>query len=313
MTLVEQGPKPQRTAQRLPASAPVVVAIYKVTDEAADVWNAYEGKDDIQLWQVQVQHDARPSITFGIVESFNDFLRQAHADNDAIPTTLMDLQGAGIKLVVTDRNDPDDVGFVPWRTAFYVAGKYEAKSLNNFLFLLDDFFVFKERALARERPFEVHVHPHVCVVIADVMEDLQYEHYVFNEPAPALPLGIFDAQPVVGKRIVHLHLQPETAEQMSVLVTGNTWSFRSRLDAHGVAGAYFAEDGGEENRKYYRVLKSIDVADTKQQERVLQMVGDRVFKNLALRVVLDSPPAQDTPVSAFVELLREKASLHFKA
>ena len=183
------------------------------------------------------------------------------------------------------------------------------KSLSNFLYLLDDFFVFKERAMAKERPFEVHVYPHTGVAIE--VADFQYEHYVFNEPAATLPLGIFDAQPVATKRIIVLHIQPESPDTLSILVSGNTWIFRSRLDSHGVAGAYFAEDGNEEKRKYYRVMKHIDVSEASQRQRVLQMVGEQVFKNLAIRVVLDSVPEQDTGVAAFVEQLREISSLHF--
>ena len=36
--------------------------------------------------------------------------------------------------------DPDDVGFVRWRAAFYVAGK-TVEALHNLLYLLDQFFV----------------------------------------------------------------------------------------------------------------------------------------------------------------------------
>ena len=96
---------------------------------------------------------------------------------------------------------------------------------------------------------------------------------------------------------------------MSILVTGDTWNFRSRLDAHGVAGAYY---GTDDNRKYIRLLKSINVADKAQQDRVLDMVGDMVFKNLAIRVILDSQPDDDEgAVSAFVQRMREVPSLHF--
>jgi len=195
------------------------------------------------------------------------------------------------------------------RVAFYVAGTTEMKSLNNFLYLLDDFFLFKERTMAKERPFEVHVHPHTGVVIE--IDDFQYEHYVFNEPTATLPLGIFEAQPVATKRIIVLYIQPESPETISILVSGNTWNFRSRLDSHGVAGAYFAEDGNEEKRKYYRVMKHINVSDASQRQRVLQMIGEQVFKNLAIRVVLESVPEQDTGVAAFAEKLREIPSLHF--
>ena len=307
---IEQGPKPQRAAQRLPVHAPVVVCVYKVTNEAADVWNLYENKEGIPLWQVQVSHEARPSITFGIVDEFNLFLRKAHARDNAIPATLTNLQQqAGIKLVLTDRTDPDNVGFVQWRVAFYVGGPETA--LHNLLFLLDDFFMQKCEAMAREKPFEIHLYPHVGVNIADSWDDLAYEHYTLHDPTPTLPLGIFEAQPVAGKRIVVVHMQPETSELMSILVMGNTWNFRSRLDSHGVAGAYFSENDAEEDRKYFRILKSVDVSDKTQQDRVLEMFGDRVFKHLAIRVVLDTKPDENSDVETCVERLRDIPSLHF--
>ena len=114
---------------------------------------------------------------------------------------------------------------------------------------------------------------------------------------------------MIGKRIVVLFIQPESSEMLSIIGSGNTWNFRGRLDGHGVAGAYFSE-GSDENKKYYRVMKNIDVSQASQRQRILQLVGERVFKNLALRVVLDSMPDHDSSVSAFVEQLRCIPSLH---
>lgn len=124
VTFIEPPPKRAASTQRLPTWAPVLVCIYKITDEASDIWNAYEGNDGIQLWQVQVGHEARPSITFGLIESFNDFLRNAHATNESMPTTLIDLQVAGIKLVTTDAADPDGVGYINWRACTCVKIKF---------------------------------------------------------------------------------------------------------------------------------------------------------------------------------------------
>ena len=42
--------------------------------------------------------------------------------------------------------------------------------------------------------------------------------------------------------------------------------------------------------------KSLDVSDEAQVDRVKQLVGDAVFKNLAMRVKLDKKPEADTPV-----------------
>ncbi len=288
VTLLE--PKPQRTAQR-PGNAPVVLCVYKYSDDASDIWEGKEGS----LWQIQIEHEAKPSITFGIIDSFNNFLRQA--GNESLPTTLADLeQNAGIKVVIT-KDDPEAVGFVRWRIAFYVAG-----ALENFMALLDDFFIYKMRET--EKNFEVHVHPHVSVAI-EKKDDLEFEHYVFHEPASALPLGIFEAAPPYSKKIVTVHLQPE-GDTLSVLVT-NTWSYRAGFDAAGIAGAYFAEGA---NRKYYRVIQNISLADTAQKQRVIDMFSG-VLKNLAVRVELSSEPEQDTAMAAFVKQLREIPSLHF--
>eukprot|EP00973_Karenia_brevis_P023924 3298936-Karenia_brevis.AAC.1 len=306
VTIMAEAPKQTlKTTQRLPNWAPVIITVYKVTDEAADVWNVFENTQSVSLWQAQIKHDARPSLTYGILDSFNEFLRQASTDNESIPTTLAELQQkAGIKLVLTDNKDPEEIGFVNWRVAFYVAGMDDA--LNNFFYLLDDFFVFKHKALGKEKPFEVHIFPHEGEEIT--CQDMQYQHYTFNEPKLILPLGIFEAQTVTNKRIVQLHLQPENEQTLSVVITGNTWSFRARLDSHGIPGAYF---GDEKDRKYVRILKSVDVADEVQKQRVLDMFGEKVFRNLALRVILDSDPSPDTAVSSFVDELREIPSIHF--
>ena len=88
-----------------------MVCIYKVTDQAGDVWQQHEGHDGVALWQIQICHDARPFVTFGIVGSFNEFLKQTHKSNDSVPLTLTDLRQAGIMLVLSDKADPDNVGF----------------------------------------------------------------------------------------------------------------------------------------------------------------------------------------------------------
>ena len=46
------GPRPATQPRRLPASAPVTVCIYKISDSAGDVWDTFQGQD-LPLWQVQ--------------------------------------------------------------------------------------------------------------------------------------------------------------------------------------------------------------------------------------------------------------------
>ena len=66
-------------------------------------------------------------------------MKAASADKEGYPNSLETLlDRGGVKLVVSDKNDPDEVGFIQWRTAFYVVGPQG--SMKNFFFLLDDFF-----------------------------------------------------------------------------------------------------------------------------------------------------------------------------
>ena len=132
--IFETGPKPQRAAQRLPENAPIIVTLYKVTSRAGDVWNQFEGIQQCDLFQIQLEHEARPGALFGLINGFNDFLKTA---GEGMPNNRQALQKeAGIKLVMADARDPEDVGFKAWRAAFYCGGLPENKPLDNFLLLL---------------------------------------------------------------------------------------------------------------------------------------------------------------------------------
>ena len=72
--------------------------------------------------------------------SFNEFLSEAGKESDDFPKTLDEVAKAGIRLVVADSNDPDGIGFVQWRVAFYVAG--EDGAVLNWLNLFDDFLIW---------------------------------------------------------------------------------------------------------------------------------------------------------------------------
>ena len=98
---------------RLPATAPFNICIYKVTDRAGDCWSAFDGNNKAALYQAQIAHDARPSLLFNLRDSFGDFLKEVSAEDKDYPSGLEELQNmGGIKLVLTDKNDPDNIGFV---------------------------------------------------------------------------------------------------------------------------------------------------------------------------------------------------------
>ena len=66
----------------------------------------FEGTE-AALYQIQLDHAARPSVTFGLRESFNDFLKDANSKSEDVPSKLDDLANSGIRLVISDKQDPD--------------------------------------------------------------------------------------------------------------------------------------------------------------------------------------------------------------
>ena len=98
----------------------------------------------------QVDHDARPSVSVNIVGGLNEYLKASKG----LPESVQKLQSeAGIKLVITNLDDPDSLGcFAQYRVAFFVAG--EVESLANFFLLFDGYLAFKNKQLARASPFE---------------------------------------------------------------------------------------------------------------------------------------------------------------
>ena len=132
--VIEQvRPHQQRTPQRLPTTAPWVICIYEVTDSVGDVWNKFQGDSGLALYACVMDHACRPSALMYLRDAFNEFLRAAKAENDAIPVDVASLPDLGIRLVIADASDPDGAGFVQWRVCFYVAG--DLKALHNFLIL----------------------------------------------------------------------------------------------------------------------------------------------------------------------------------
>ena len=84
---------------------------------------------------------------------------------------------------------------------------------------------------------------------------LEFAHR--NDPESRLPCGIFEAQPVSQKRPVTCHFQLESANELSILITGNTWAFKSRFDAFGMPMSKIEPEGDENPRYIRRVLSCI--------------------------------------------------------
>ena len=110
--LTEESPKPPPTPSRLPAVAPVIVTMYKVTDNAGEVWEIVK-ESNAPMFQVQMDHPVqRSALTYQLRDSFNDFLRTEHASGNKVPASVQELESCGIRMIITDRNDPDEATLI---------------------------------------------------------------------------------------------------------------------------------------------------------------------------------------------------------
>ncbi len=278
--------------ERVQNTPPVVVAIYKVTNQAGDLVNM--GCADDSLYQVQLDHKSRRSVATGIASVFLDFVRRQRMKHNGML--------GNFKLVVSDGVDPNGVGYKRFRAAFYIVGN-EAFLLR-FTFLLLEFVEVVARWRARG-PFDVHIYPHASIHITDIDND-----YVFcHAPALDLPMGIFEAMPVVGRRIVTMTLCPQGDDTIALVLSGNLWTYRDRLDAIGAIGSWQYDGESDESRTYCHTLQ-VNL-HTGEMDRVWNMLGDSVFKGLAIRVIVQADLVTNMNVHAFVSDMRARPQLHF--
>ena len=100
-------------AKRLPATAPFNVCVYKVSDRAGYCWPDCEIDLLYALYQVQIAHEARPSMLMNFRDCFSEFLNELSTKNDTYPRNLEVLRNEGcVKLVTSNQKDPANIGFV---------------------------------------------------------------------------------------------------------------------------------------------------------------------------------------------------------
>ena len=198
--------------------------------------------------------------------------------------------------------DPEALGcFVQYRAAFYIAGGQD--SLLNFFMLMDGYFQHRSKQLARATPFEVHIYPYIDVDLNGLSETMSYTPVTQHPQSRSLPLKLFEAHPVVGKKVLCFFFEAESDYELSLVITGNTWNFRDDLERVGVQGAR-ADGGG-----YYRYIKTADLTNEESRQQILGLVD--IFHKQAIRVVVDPTPEPGSPVEKFLDDMRAMHCLHF--
>ena len=93
--------------------------------------------------------------------------------------------------------------------------------------------------------------------------------------------------------------------------------------ALGQPGAYLEDEAGEDQqkpenqngfqnngRKYFHILRSLDVSSA-EQAKTLQGVLENVFRGLAMKAIVETPPEIDSDVESWIAGLKQIDCLHF--
>ena len=109
--------------------------------------------------------------------------------------------------------------------------------------------------------------------------------------------------------MVTLNLEVHDDNHVSVLIEGGLYQYRSRLDEFGVAEAHNGDN--KENIKKYRILRNLDVSVDVEKIRVFNMLGDAVFKNLVMRLIISADVLPgDSFTEKFLNEMRKLSNLH---
>ena len=205
----------------------------------------------------------------------------------------------------TRTQDPEKIGFVKQRVAFYMAAP-EASRLVAFFSLLDAFLLWvagKENAAGLTLgPVEVHCSkqvPHLD------LHGLRHAGGYTQLPCvvpSALPFGAFEAYPPGWEqKILRVEVLPESTTVFSLTFSGDTYTFYERFEAVGATRVDIAGKG------YMPYFVHIDTTDAIQRQNVLDIFGTAVLREL---VVLLTQCEAPSPGSAVEDVVEQIKALH---
>ena len=292
-------------SSKLPGEAVIELSVQHYTNKASDVVQSLPGEP---LWQIQVKHDARPSVTSRILATFGSFLTHLHAADPNMPESLQSLRSQGILLVITAADDPESIGWVPWRIAFYALG--DVPDLKNALLLFDSYLSWRrDHTQDGELPIPQPMRVDLCMPSS--LRDKDWtgfeNHVTLHSPARFDP---FQAGPPAGKHVLQCSLEFHAdGASMDAVFYGQTYPFKDALEQANIYGARTGEDQGGQ---YVRVLQNVNIAEEAQRVFFLNNLLSEVFHGLVMLVRISTKPPDSSKAEDFLGLLRDQPQIFVK-
>ena len=265
------------------------------------------------VYQIQLQHSARPSVTHRVLHHFGTYLQGLHAADDTMPSSLKQLRDQGIILQLANQDDPMRAGFVPWRLAIYACGGLD--DLRNALNLLNGFLAHRLRTPeSGDLPFPQNQRLALCIEEGldltpefDLPTDL-IQPSVDAAGRKVLTFGVFEAMPPWGSQVLGLSLEFNTASTVQGVFYGMTFPFRTAFESQGIL---LAKHPSEDS--YIRVLPETDITVEAKRTWFLTTVLQQMLHSMPLLVQVTAAPAPDTAAAEFLAGLWKVPNLIFRA
>ena len=213
--VVLASPTAPAAGGRVPVS-PVYVTIHKWADKATEILPA--ANEDSPVWQLQVVHENRPSVTFGFLAAIRAYLPELRLE------TLEELEERKhLRIVIASGQvqDPDGVGVKPWRVAVYSGSATPIAALEFLAGFLEHVGGKPEFGVCGPPALQIHAQCSVHIG-TEVPEPWTLAS------ATTAPSHAFDAAPPRGRRHLVLTVEKEVDSACySFMVSGNTWQYRN--------------------------------------------------------------------------------------
>ncbi len=296
---------PRHATSTLPPTADIEVSILPYAASAQDVASSLPTEP---LWQVQVQHTAKPSVLSKLLNSFTAFLTHLRGTNDEVPETIQELKTEnGIIITLSGLDDPLEVGWIQWRVAFYVVGDISA--LKEAVMMLLAFFDHRrQHADDASAPFPAKLHIQLrctdAIKAGLPLDAAATPHELVINTPPCF--GAFEAAPPFGKTVLILQAEFEHAT-IAGIFRGNTYPYRAAFEAASIYGTKLESSG-----EYVRVLQPVNVEEERGRVWVLNDLLHNILRASAVQVRIVQPPPQDSPAADLVSLLREQPQVQIQ-
>ncbi len=259
------------SASRAPSVGPVTVVVRKYSDDGSRY--VAEFAPEQAMYQLQMLHEAVPTILFELYKNLTAYAAtlKPHVEEEGRLKIIMDELCS--RMIFTNGEDPQNVGFVHYRVAFYVSGSMD--TVKNFLLFWDSFVTWRV-SVEKARPFKLGVSIKVYNCTSEAIsfdkadDELNYDWSVEDgtpENDVCIKCPLEAAQPPNYRRICTIaNVTVEDATHIGVVYSGDTFGFRAAMETKGIGGAYADAHGEPAAREtpgavYYRIVPTLSISE----------------------------------------------------